>query len=110
MSGEGASLNCIPGTDTDCGLQMSRLSDHAAIAVDYAAVGLSKSTKDVRFSNGKPFSLIGEKTSQGWRGRLYVADKGTAVVAAPLLNAEQLRALAAEANRMADLFDERVDW
>lgn len=62
------------------------------------------------FSKEKPFALAGEKTCAGWRCRLLLADFIDKDIAAPLLDATQLRALAAECSRMADLFDERVDW
>lgn len=61
-------------------------------------------------SPDKPFNLTGEKTCGGWRARVALADFKDNDIAAPLLDATQLRALADECTRMADLFDERVDW
>lgn len=48
-----------------------------------------------------PFSVIGARKADGWRGAIEVRRA---------LDAAEMRALAIELNRMADLFDERVDW
>lgn len=48
-----------------------------------------------------PFSVIGTHKADGWRAAIEVRRA---------LNASEMRELALELNRFADLFDERVDW
>lgn len=52
-------------------------------------------------SDGHAFMVVGARKADGWRGAIEVRRA---------LDTTEMRALALELNRFADLFDERVDW
>lgn len=108
MSGEGACLSAIPGTDADCGIRAA--ARQGAKAQRGNALDATIRDNPGLLSKEKPFALSGEKTCAGWRGRLILADFQAMVTAGPLLTSAQLRDLASACQRMADQFDERVDW
>jgi hypothetical protein len=60
-----------------------------------------EATRFTKPSGNALISIIGTKKADGWRAAVEIRGP---------LNAEQLRMLADEARRFADLFDERVDW
>lgn len=99
MSGEGACLSAIPGTDADCGIRAAaRQGAKARRALD-AARGFDI----VADPGGRSGAVLicSHKTPEGWRVKLVFDVE---------LDGHDARRIAAEINRYADLIDERVDW
>jgi hypothetical protein len=63
--------------------------------------GVFEATRGVQSPCACPISIIGVKECDGWRAEVKIGR---------LLSAADLRQLAYEARRMADLFEERIDW
>lgn len=57
----------------------------------------------------KPFAIAGHRTCDGWRGQVSLADFQQRSLIQPLLTGAQMRLLAEELVRMANVFDDKVD-
>ncbi len=98
-------MDCIPGTDTDCGVHFDKRPGDLE-ATRGISVAKSKGAKAVSAAGGACSIVAGQlvcshKTAEGWR---VLIQMDAAVTSA------DARRIAAEINRYADLIDERVDW
>lgn len=98
-------MDCIPGTDTDCGVHFDKRPGdlEATRGISVAKLHRAKASS----AAGDACSIVASglicshKRHDGWRVLIQMNAEVTSADA---------RRIAAEINRYADLIDERVDW